>query len=880
MSLLRRVQRMTRREIAFRLRESIRTHTERAAVRMRTPRWDRRRLRRVLNARFLDAEGRTALARGDWTLLDARLRSAMRGRPARYVLHPSQADEVRRAVVQRWPQAPVDAAREADRVLAGRYDLLGYTGILVSADAGAIEWQRDPVHGRTAPGRFWADVPYLDSDCGDHKIIWELNRHQHFLRLGRACWLTGDDRYAARIVEEVESWLRTNPPLRGVNWASMLELGFRSLSWVAAIHFLLGAGRSAQAPPAPDVLDTPWLADMCLGLDRQLSHIEAHLSHYFSPNTHLTGEALALYVAGIALPELAGSSRWAWCGRQVLLHEAAVQIGRDGGHIERSTHYHRYTLDFYTLALQTATFAGDHEAATVFRDAVGRLAIYMRAMSDAHGRMPLIGDDDGGLLWPITLRDPRDVRDSLSLAAVLLERTDLAPWDLPEEVFWLAPAEARNAPTWSHPDPVASRVTSQLFPDTGYVVSRTAGGDHLVFDVGPHGFLNGGHAHADALAVTLTLAGRPLLVDPGTATYTMDAALRDRMRSSLLHNTVTFDHRSSALPGGPFRWRTAANARLERWRGNARVAVAEASHDGYAPLGHRRTVVQGSDGWLVVDEALGTRSHHADARWHFDPAWSVQIEDSGSVRATAADGTTAFLRVDSGSVSVIRGAADHSGGWVSPRYGVLVPSTTLSVQRSLGPDDAMFTWIGSGPGPRDLRPLTLTEPGAHGVRLERGDARVVTILGPAGRQRPDAVLTEEGLRTDARLLQYLSGMLTRTVAVIDATRVDTGDEGGLSIVCDRAVDDLFVGFDGTCLEICASRPPSRLRITGPGVGRAERITLNGGEHRATRSGGHDDVTLLASDWSRASLHAVSGGADAPGAPPIVPYVPNVRHATS
>jgi hypothetical protein len=32
--------------------------------------------------------------------------------------------------------------------------------------------------------------------CGDHKVIWELNRHQHWLMLGRAFWLTGEAKYA------------------------------------------------------------------------------------------------------------------------------------------------------------------------------------------------------------------------------------------------------------------------------------------------------------------------------------------------------------------------------------------------------------------------------------------------------------------------------------------------------------------------------------------------------------------------------------------------------------------------------------------------------------------------------------------------------------
>ena len=52
-------------------------------------------------------------------------------------------------------------------------------------------------------------------------------------------------------------------------------------------------------------LDAGWLIDMLIALDRQLAHVAANLSYFFSPNTHLTGEALALYVVGTALPELA-----------------------------------------------------------------------------------------------------------------------------------------------------------------------------------------------------------------------------------------------------------------------------------------------------------------------------------------------------------------------------------------------------------------------------------------------------------------------------------------------------------------------------------------------------------------------------------------------
>src|SRR5512132_340006 len=220
---------------------------------------------------------RGALAAGDWHRAHVQLAQHFTARPPRFALDPRTLPDLVRRIGLRFPEAAADAMRRADAVLAGRYDLLGYEAIPFGTPPA---WHSDPIHGREAPLAYWSSVRYLNPELGDHKIIWELNRHQYWLWLGRAYHLTHDARYYRATVEHLESWIAANPPYQGINWASMLELGFRTISWTWALHFFA----PAAADDRPE--DAPWIVDLLLGLNCQLQHIEDNLSRYFSPNTH------------------------------------------------------------------------------------------------------------------------------------------------------------------------------------------------------------------------------------------------------------------------------------------------------------------------------------------------------------------------------------------------------------------------------------------------------------------------------------------------------------------------------------------------------------------------------------------------------------------
>jgi hypothetical protein len=850
----------------------------------------------VLAPAALDTETEAAIRAEEWGTVHLRLAAGIRKRGPRFALDPSAAGAVRERVLVSWPGAAAEAAARAGAILDGRYDVLGYRGLTFGEPGAAVDWHVDPVHHRRPPMRFWADVPYLDPANGDHKIIWELNRHQHWMVLGRAYWLTGDARYAARIIDELGGWLTANPPLMGVNWASMLELGFRSMSWMWGLHFLLrdpGPGMRDPQEPASDVdagspmadpgsrapdPGLPWLPDLLVGLDRQLRHVERNLSTYFSPNTHLTGEALALYVAGVGLPELRGSEQWKDTGRRVLLDEINKQVLPDGGHAERSTHYQRYTLDFYLMALRTARLDGDRDAEGRFADASGRLAEFTRAIADDAGRLPLIGDDDGGMLWPLTGAECADVRESLAVAATLLDRPELSPWGPQELPIWidasshvapshlrtLAPSDAPSHPRTVAPSHLAashlprsplaaSPPLSRLFADTGYAVLRDGAGGHAVFDVGLHGYMNAGHAHADALSMTLSIAGRPLLVDPGTATYTMDPAVRDRFRSTASHNAVTIDGRAQSIPRGPFHWKTRANATLHGFRSHPYLDWVEASHDAYAPLTHRRTVLRTADsGWLVVDEILGEGEHTAEARWHFDPRWTLRYDGRGRLRASNADGGEVWLLHDAGEPWLAHGDEARGAGWFAPVYGVIVPTWTAGVAQHAQAPFAMASWIVAG---GVLDPPTLERLGgidestSIGVRLRSGPRTSVILLRPG---RPDAFESHNAsvlhYVTDARVLHAVEdGDRMRQVDLVDVMHL-RARQPEILITASEPMRDLRATIRDAVLDLDASRPPAHLRVEGAPIRGSFRVRLNGRELAAPAGDRLDGFGLASADW--------------------------------
>ena len=524
------------------------------------------------------------------------------------------------------PQEAEAIVREADEICRHEFTLLGYENLDYGDE---IEWQCDASQGIRAPGKPWFKISFLDfSVVGDHKVTWELNRHQHLVTLAKAWALTRDDKYSSEAARQWYAWKRANRFPMGINWASSLEVAIRSLSWLW-MRFLLDDCAEVTAEFEGDLLHA-------LALNG--THIEGNLSTYFSPNTHLLGEAAALFFIGTLCPQIPRAQRWKVEGWRILLQEAERQVWSDGVYFEQSLYYHVYALDFLLHARLLALCNGV-EIPPRFDATLGRMLSVLRAVSQG-GPPEGFGDDDGGRVFNARRNRSEHLTDPLAVGAIQLGRDDLIPAaGLTEESVWLfgekaVPAFSKRASE--------GPLKSAAFHEGGIYVmaSSEQRSQRMVIDAGPMGAGRAGHGHADALSVTVALGGRRWLIDPGTYCYVSPDDGRNRFRATHAHNTMTVDGLDQAVLEKSFAWSSLPNVCVERWLMGDSFSLFRAYHDGYSrlndPVLHRRLVFHLYGGfWLVHDLAEGSGRHTLETSWHFAPDVEVQSAD-GSFMASPA----------------------------------------------------------------------------------------------------------------------------------------------------------------------------------------------------------------------------------------------------
>lgn len=508
----------------------------------------------------------------------------------------------------------------------------------------------------------------LDWHPAGASLLWKYNLHyfDYAVALGLAARVgpaAERNRYFEVFRSLVESWIAGNPPGLGDGWRPY-PLSLRIVNWLYAFRAF-----------EPDLAREPAFRQrLAESIGLQALYLQRLLEFDVGGN-HLVKNAKALFLAG-----LFGSGKAAMdlvvAGERILLRQLPVQVLSDGGHYERSAHYHKIVLIDYLECWAAAQAAGRQwpEAA---RERLRAMAGFLVGCLHPDGDIPLFGDAG--------LEPPRPV-EVLAAARVLLGEPILpegcniswlalegaSPWSLAvagEEVAGMSSGIFPGATS------KGKGVASWAYPETGWFFLE-AGGGHAVVDAGPPCPPDlPAHAHSDGLSVEISWDGRRLIVDPGAYLY-QHQPWRDYLRSTAAHNTVSVDGLEQTETWGQFRAaRRAKPLSVRCWTGGGWAGFQGSLRYGTDPrLVHTRWIALWPGGFLMVDK-LSYVPAPARARILLAPGFSITID---SPAALVLDGPLGrFTAMAAGGLRRLLPPPNPGPAWYSPRYGVIEPAVTL-----------------------------------------------------------------------------------------------------------------------------------------------------------------------------------------------------------
>jgi len=616
-----------------------------------------------------------------------------------------RADQQRQAefLNQHAPAVAADLIRRADAAMAGMLILPGT---------------------RNQPG-FVGDPPrWNHNPTDDAEYIFGLNRMYHWTWLLRAERLTGDRRYGARVILELDDWIRTCPcppvdtdPARSRRdfyghdaWRS-LEAGIRMFdTWPVVLEHLHGDERF-----------TPELQARFQASVREHARVLAVICPIFWPradHNHYLMENLGLLSAVTMFPDFPESAAWRTHAIRELARCAAVQLSDDGGQIEGCPSYHNGCIYWFCYALRLA--GADMPAAV--RERTRRGMEYTLHSFRPSGTTVPFGDSDAtdtathaAIWWYLAAGDPAPLRTILGLLGPDRARAAIAghAWTVADPAALLRLTETSAATT-------LSTVGHQR--DLQQVQLRTSW-DRDALSVffacrSPVGH-GGGHAHIDPCSFDFTAFGRPLLVDPGRFTYRGDDDRRV-FKSALWHNTVTVDDKE------PYAYLNCWNYGIQRegritgvWE-RPGIMAAAAMQRNFAPAVHRRLVAIIDGAWLLVIDAFSGLWEGATVQiyFHFDCPDAVWYKDQQLMtgRCTDVDLDLAVSRTLTGW---------HWHARVSEVFDDSHPSMRFRLEDTAGGAERVFAAVAV---PRRAG-TTAPRPHVHAVTLVDGGVRCEVEVG-------------------------------------------------------------------------------------------------------------------------------------------------------
>jgi uncharacterized heparinase superfamily protein len=502
-----------------------------------------------------------------------------------------------------------------------------------------------------------------------------VNRHDFLLPLAQNYVLADCPRSRDKIRQLFAYWVDNFDRAALIRSDTPIDAAIRLINWLFA--FNCGALE----------LDNEEKRRLLRTIYLQLEYIYCRFS---AGGNHLVLEALALYLyGGVFRDTSSGANRKVWA-REVLIKELVRQTTADGVHTEQSMFYHQAVSTHFLKFFLGARHFGDvtrpatHERFEAMLD-----YIHTSAMPD--GTHPVVGDGES---LTTADREHWEARGLLAARWALFDKpVDAALVDrIDDSSIWLLACSRTDVAVAEGPR------ESKVFRDSGLAVFRDR--DAYVFiDAAPFSdpeFPH--HGHADALSFVACGPAGQLLIDPGGYGY-YDDKFRRFFRSTAAHNTIEINGENQSQLFGVLGYGRLASTVVEDFYCSEAFDYLRATHDGYAPVSHTRTLFlckNPRNTLIILDRLTGSGSHRCVSRFHAAPGVTINNQEKQLLMTKSFD---VFHFAIAASMDleqrVVRARSDGEvQGWVSPETREVTAADTLELECNISGHCTLLVAIG------------------------------------------------------------------------------------------------------------------------------------------------------------------------------------------
>lgn len=372
---------------------------------------------------------------------------------------------------------------------------------------------------------------YFDKGI-DVKFPWEISRFHFAIFLTRAYCKNNEEKYYNQFKWIINDWIDRNPYLYGINWVCTMDVSIRCINWILACNLFGTVFEN----------DREFKKIIGKSLIQHAEYISTLPEIYENNHTtnHTSSNYAGLLFLSLTLQDHPKAGKWLRQAIKGLESCISYQVYDDGVDFEASIPYHRLVLEIfgYSAIICRANYI---ELSDAYYTKLFKMFEYVAAYVDHNGNAPQVGDNDSGRVLILKQSDDYDHSYLLDLGECIFDHK------FDSQCTRRNPDFSQGLPRIDKLDCVKLGITVKRKTDQS--IGFVEGGAYILkndrfsafvacFPIGMKG--RGGHNHYDYGSFTLSYRGSPVIIDPGTFTYTRNKALRNTYKHAGYHNLSFF----------------------------------------------------------------------------------------------------------------------------------------------------------------------------------------------------------------------------------------------------------------------------------------------------------------------------------------------------